>query len=106
MDKWNPNDIIDKDILELIGAEGMEPEKKEQLYKTMLDTIQTRVMSRIDDLLTDDEANQIKGFMEDGDYETFSEFMGERNIDIKKIYAEETLLYKIELTDLINGRAA
>lgn len=106
MNKWNPNDIIDRDILELIGAEGMEPEKKEELYETMLDTIQTRVMTRIDDFLTDDEANRIKGMMEDNNYEAFSEFMGERNIDIKKIYAEETLLYKIELTDLINGRAA
>lgn len=99
---WQPRDIIDKDIMELIGAHDMEEERKEELLKTMMETIQTRVVARVDDLFSDEEAARIKIFLETDDYDRFSEFMGERNVDIKKLYAEEALLYKLELTRLIS----
>jgi succinate dehydrogenase flavin-adding protein (antitoxin of CptAB toxin-antitoxin module) len=102
--KWTPREIIDKDILELIGGENMSPEEKDEIYKKMMETIQTRVMARVDDLLSDEDAEDVKQFLETDDKEGFEQFMTERNIDIKLLYSEETLFYKLELVQLMSGR--
>ena len=104
--QWTSRDIIDKDILELIGGENMPPEQKDELYKTMMATIQTRVMARVDDLLSEEDAQDIKIFLEDDDKAGFEQFMTEKNIDIKLLYSEESLLYKLELVELANGQGA
>lgn len=104
--KWTSRDIIDKDILELVGGENMSLEQKDELYKKMMETIQTRVMTRVDDLLTDEEAADVRVLLENDDREGFEQFMVEKNIDIKQLYSEEALFYKLELSQLANGQEA
>jgi len=104
--KLNPDEVIDGDILDLIGASGMSDEQKDRVYKKMMETIETRVMARVDDLLSDLEATEIKLFIETNDRERFESYLLEKNIDIAKIYAEESLFYKVELVELIKGQEA
>ncbi|MEI6144435.1 MAG: hypothetical protein WCP91_02460 [Candidatus Berkelbacteria bacterium] len=104
--QWTSRDIIDEDILELIGGENMSPEQKDELYKTMMATIQTRVMARVDDLLSDEDARGVKGFLDADDKAGFEQFMTDKNIDIKLLYSQESLLYKLELVELANGQGA
>jgi hypothetical protein len=104
--KWSSRDIIDKDILELVGGENMTAEEKDTLYKKMMETIQTRVLARVDDSLSDEEAEDVRVLLDRGDRQGFEQFMAEKNIDIKLLYAEETLLYKLELVQLANGQEA
>ena len=92
--------------MELIGGENMPAEQKEELYKKMMDTIQTRVMARVDGLLADEEAADVRVLLESDDREGFEQFMVEKNIDIKQLYSEEALFYKLELTQLANGQEA
>ena len=103
-EKLCSKEIIDKDILELLGVGEIDPTKKDELYKKMVETIQTRILARVDDLLYDADAAQIKFYLETNSQEKFDLLMQERNIDIEKLYIEEALLYKLELTELINSR--
>jgi hypothetical protein len=98
------DDIIDEDILVLMGAKNMPPEKKEELYNKMIETIQLRVLARIDDQLSDQEAEEIAKIVKSEDKAKFFEFLKGKDINIEKLYAEEALIYKIEMIELINSR--
>lgn len=99
------DDIIDEDILTLMGAKNMSEEEKEELYKKMIETIQLRVLSRIDDQLSDQEAEEVKEIVKSNDKEKFFDYLRSKNIDVGKLYAEEALIYKIEMIELINSGA-
>jgi len=88
-----------------MGATNMSPEEKEELYKKMIETIENRVIARIDDQLSDEEAAEIKVIIDEGDQAKFKEYLKEKDIDSDKIYAEETLIYKIEMVELMNDQS-
>ena len=94
------DDILNKDILELMGAKDMPDEKKKELYQKMLETIQNRVIARIDDMLTDEEAAEWKKIVDENNHQKNQEFLQRKNIDIKKLYTQELLIYKMEMVNL------
>lgn len=98
-------DIIQKDLLELMGAKDMPPEQKTDLYKTMVETVENRVFARIDDQLSDEDAKKIAALVEAKDKAGFFVLLEEKGIDVNKIYMEEALIYKMEMVDLINLRS-
>lgn len=98
-------DIIEKDLLELMGAKDMPPEQKADLYKTMVETVENRVFARIDDQLSDDDAKKIAALVEGKDKAGFFALLEERGINVNKIYMEEALIYKMEMVDLMNSRS-
>ena len=98
------DDIIDEDILVLMGAKNMPPEEKEKLYSQMIETIQLRVLARVDDQLSDQEAEEIVKIVKSEDKAKFFEFLKGKDINIEKLYAEEALIYKIEMIELVNSR--
>lgn len=102
--KISYDDIIDEDILVLMGAKNMPSAEKEDLYKKMIETIQLRVLARIDDQLSDQEAEEIGTIVKSDDKAKFFEYLKNKDIDIEKLYAEEALIYKIEMIELINSR--
>jgi len=95
-----PDDILNRDILELMGVTDMPQVDKDKLYDKMVDTIHTRVVARIDDQLSDTDAEEMKQVLETKDSDKFSQFLSSHQIDIKKLYGEELLMYKIEMTEL------
>jgi hypothetical protein len=99
------DDIIDKDILELMGAKDMTPEEKEETYKKMLETIQNRVFARIGDVIKDEDVEEMRKAIEKGDKTEYLTFLKSKGVNLEKIYAEEALIYKIEMVDLINSRS-
>lgn len=97
------NDMLTKDILELMGAENMTPEEKANIYNKMMHTVQNRVLARVLDDLSDSEYEELKKILDIGDTDGFEKFATEIQLDLAKIYAEEALLYKIEMVNLINS---
>jgi Icc-related predicted phosphoesterase len=95
------DDFVDKSIIDLLGLEKMAPAEQDKLIKTMMDTIQSRVEGRIINTLSDDEFAKVKASIGNKDEETFFEIIKKSNIDIEALYAEEALLYKIELVNMV-----
>ena len=93
-------DILDQDLLELMGAKDMPEEKKQELYQKMADTVQNRVIARIDDKLSDTEKQGWMGLVDQNDKAKMAEFLRLKNIDINKLLVEEALIYKTEIMSL------
>lgn len=101
---YTADEIIDKDILELMGAKDMPEEQKQQIYKSMIETIENRVIAKIDDQLSDEEAKKLKTIVEGGKKEEFDEYMKEININVDQIYAQESIVYKMEMVQLMQDK--
>lgn len=95
-----PEEILNRDILELMGVQDMPEDKKAELYEAMVDTIHTRAVARIDDVLTDEDALKMKEIIDTGEAEQFHAFLLSKGIDIGQIYTDEIMLYKVEMTEL------
>lgn len=96
-------DIANSDILELMGAKNMPEEQKKEIYRIMVETIENRVIAKIDDQLSDDDAKKMKEIIDRKSKEEFDQFLEEKGIDITQIYAQETLVYKVEMIDLMKS---
>lgn len=94
------DDILNKDILELMGAQDLPDEKKQELYQKMLDTIQNRVIADIADQLKDEEMDAFKQIVDTGDRQKMSDFLKEKDIDLAKLMLQEALVYKTEMANL------
>jgi len=93
-------DIIDKDLLELMGAQNMPQKQKAELYLKMADTIQNRVIARIDDALSDLERQEWLKLLDEGDNAKMEQFLKNKNLDPAKLLVEEALIYKTEIMAL------
>lgn len=97
------DDVLDKGILELMGAENMPPEEQQQILQTMLATIQSRVSRRIVDSLSDAEFELLKAALVAKKDEEFYGILARNKVDIALLYSEEALLYKIEMLNLMKA---
>ena len=102
--QYTADEIMDKDILDLMGAQNMTPEEKEELYQKMIETIEMRVLARVDDQLSDQDVEQIKKAVEEKNKDAFFQVLTAKGIDVDKIYAEEALVYKFEMIELMNNK--
>jgi hypothetical protein len=96
-------DIINKDILDLMGARDMPEEKKKELYTKMLETIQNRVIARVADAIGDGEMPEWERLAKEGDKTKMEEFLKSKDIDIAKLYLQEALIYKTEMVNLASA---
>ena len=102
---FSDEDIFDKDILDAMGAKDMLPEEKKELMQKIMDTIDLRVLARVDDQLTDEEAAKLKQLSETNDRKGFFDLMWSKGVDLNHLYAEEALVYKMQMIDLMKGRS-
>lgn len=92
--------FIDADILELLGVKNISPEEKEKIFAKMLDTIQNRVIIKIDDRFDEAQRNEFKRLLGEGDNDKINQFFENNNIDIKQLLMLEAINYKTELVAL------
>ena len=100
IDEQQLNDILDKDIFELIGGKELSEEKKKELYLKIGETIENRAIARIDDKLSDAEKEEWLKLIDAGDKAKMEEFLKSKNIDVAKLVVEEALIYKLEIASL------
>lgn len=93
-------EILDKDLLELMGAKEMPPEKKQELYTKMAQTVQNRVIARIDDQLSEEERQEWIKLIDINDKTKMEEFLKSKDINVAKWLVEEAIIYKTEMMAL------
>jgi len=93
--------IIDGDLLDLLGAKNMSDDEKLALYEKMTQTLQDRVLLRVDDALNDEDQKIFSQLVTEGDQAKINEFLLSRNIEVPKLLVEEALIYKVEIMSLM-----
>lgn len=91
------NDVISKDIFELMGAKTLSEEKKKELYQKIIDVVQRRTIKFIADNLNNADMEEWKKFKEPKEK---AEFLKKKKIDVEKIMLQQSLIYKTELIEL------
>ncbi len=94
-------EILEKDIFELLDIDGASDERKQQLIQTMVTTVEARVVNRVAELLSDTEADEFKRVAEAGDPQKLADFLVETEIDLPRIVSEEATKHRIEVVQLI-----
>lgn len=93
------NDLFNKPIDELMGL-NLSDEEKKSFYENVEKAILNRVFIRIMDALENKEdQDKFTSLTESGDETQVNEFLKSKNIDMKAISAEETLIYKVEMKE-------
>jgi len=98
---FSDEDILNKDILELMGAQNLPQEKKQEIYQKMIETIQNRVIAKILDQLSEQDAEEWKKLLDSGDKQKAEEFLKTKQIDVAKLMLEESIIYKTEMVGLM-----
>jgi len=96
-------DYLNKDIFELIDAKDIPQEDQEKILSKMLDTIKQRVIGRMIDQLSEAEYQELQKILDEKDDQKFDDFYQKTGINLTEIYAEESLLYKIEMVEIIKA---
>jgi len=97
-------DLLEKDILELVGAQNLPQEKKEELYKTMADTVQNRTIARVYDSLSETERKELDVLIDEGDHQKIDGYLKGKNIDVTRLLIEEATIYKAEMMELFKKK--
>lgn len=100
MAEINYQEIIEKDILELLGAKNMKPEQKRDLYTKMTEKVQERVMVKIHDALSAEDRKEWLKILDSKDQKKADKFLFDRGLEIPKMLIEEALIMKTELAEL------
>lgn len=106
IDEENLKDLLEKDLLELIGGADLPPEKKQELYTKMAQTVQNRAIARIYDRLSEEEGKELDRAIDSGDKNKVDEFLKIRNLDITSLLAQEAIIYKTEMVELFKTNSA
>jgi hypothetical protein len=91
--------VLDADLLELLGAENLSEEDRQKVYETAVQTIENRVLARVVDELTDEDLEAWEKIPET-DKAALKQFLDERGIDLAKLYVAEAIQYKSEIASL------
>jgi len=102
---YSYEDILNKDILELMGAGDLSDEKKQELYTKMLETIQNRTIARIFDQLSPEDGEKLKQLIDSNNKTEIESFLKSKGVDIAKMMLEEAIIYKSELISLRSQNA-
>ena len=97
----NVDDLLDKDIFELLGIENAGEDRKEEIFNRMIQTVNMRVATRIASMLTQEEATKFQDLAESGNADALAEFLTEKDIDLPNLVAEEATRYRVEMVTLV-----
>ena len=90
-------EIIKKDLMELMGLQNLSDQEKVDLYNKALETIQNRVLIRIVAKLGEDNKEQFFQLIDKEDEKAIDDYLQSKNIDYRALFSEEVLLYKLEM---------
>lgn len=94
------DDLVTKDVFELLGIDGASDEQKDEIRARMLETIRDRVLLRIADAMSQEDFEQYKQLLEAPEGEkadtAIDAFLADRSIDLNALTVEETILVKAE----------
>jgi len=90
-------DIIQKDVLELMGFTKLTEEKSKELHEKIEVAIQNRVAARIFDALSEEDRKQYEKLTDEQKFKEANDFLLSKNIDANNWLVQETIVMKLEL---------
>lgn len=102
----DPVELVDKDIFTLLKLEKAPEATKQKIAEDMVMTIQSRVVARLMDALSEEESKQFDALIAENDEAKISQFLLSKNIDVKNIAAQEMLYYKSEMVSAVLNKQA
>lgn len=99
-------DVLQKDILELMGAKDLPEEEKTALYQKMMAVIKERVAVRVGEVLEDKDLEEFKRLLDVKDTQGAEEFLLSRGLDTAELMLEEATAFKLEMVKLQQESAA
>lgn len=105
-DESEYKDLINNDILDLIGLKDLPQEEKKDLYKKVLETVEDRSMVRVVNSLSPEKQEELNNLLDSQESESINDFFTNNGIDLEKIMFEESMLYKAELVGLTKESAS
>jgi hypothetical protein len=94
--------LIEDDIFDLLGLENLDDKTKDDLRIKILESVSNRILLRVADLLNDEEIKHWENLLDEGNNDKIVNYLQEKNIDLKKIAIEESLIYKRQLVETLN----
>ncbi len=91
------DDIINKDVLELMGAQNMPEAQKNELYNQMLRTIQNRVIAKVGEMLDEKDMDEWDKLAKESDPAKANQFLESKSIDVEQLMLQESLAYKAQM---------
>lgn len=90
-------DIIEKDILDLMGFTELTPEKRDHLHQKIQTTLENRVAEQIFDRLSETDRNLYDNLLIEQKNDEAGKFLIDRSIIAEEILSTEALIMKLEL---------
>lgn len=100
------NEILEKNVLELMDLQDIPEEQKQEWYEKIAATIQNRVILRLDEVLGPEDGTQWAALVESGDRTQMDAFLAERNIDLERMTIEEAAIFKTQLVVMLDEAQA
>lgn len=97
-------DLLNKDLIELMGSTDMPEDQKNQEYEKMLATIKSRVLGQLVKQMTEDQFNRFQKALQEKNENEVNTIIEETKIDVPKLYAEEAILYKLQMVSLMRQK--
>lgn len=92
------DDLLGKDILDILGLVDISKEEQDNIKDVMEKTIKNRIISRVIDSLSDEEIDIWENLKTK---EEKVEFLTNHKLNLEKIALEEALIYKYEMARLV-----
>lgn len=93
------DELLNKDIIEILGLEKVSEEKKTQMREKMAGVLQNRIANRLDDEFTESQKQEFNTISETGDENKIATFLNTNVKNMEQIVIEETLKYKHEMAE-------
>lgn len=91
-----PN-LLEGDFFQLAGLQNLPEKEKEAIMAKLIQSVQNRVIVRIDDLISDPDRATFHSLLEKGNDQAVNKFLEEKGINVAQLVAEESLLQKNQL---------
>lgn len=95
----NQDHLLETNIIEALGIESLPDDKKAKLVASMIDLVQKRIVVRILEGLSGDEAKKFVEIAESRDSVKLAAWAGERGLSMEEITKEEVLKLKSEMIE-------
>jgi hypothetical protein len=105
----NTDDLVTKDLFELMGLQDMPEEQKDQIRVSILESIRDRTLLRIADALSPEDFEAYKKLLSapesaDSDKQ-IDDFLASKDINVNALTVEETILAKAEAVQAVQALA-
>jgi len=95
------DEILNQDIIAILGNPKLSEEEKSRLYEKMVETIKYRVLDRISNSLNDDDFKSWMEAIDSGSKDKIDSYLISKGVDFERLMLDETVRYKIEVAAMV-----